>query len=176
VLFLELRKIMKQPNDLQELLLEKLRLIYDAENRQLKAIQRWLKAAQSERLMEVLERHLEETEQHIERLDRVFESLGESAKGTKCAAMEGLVQEVQDAITEFKGSSVLDAALIDALQKIEHYEIASYGTVSTWCDLLGQDEAGDYLKETLDEEKTQDEYLTEIAESEINVEPAEEKS
>ncbi len=164
-----------QENNLQELLIEELRDIYHAEGQLLKALPKMAKAAQSERLKEALERHLEETEQHVDRLERAFESLGEPVKGKKCQAMEGLIAEGKEVMEEHSGSPMLDAALICAAQKVEHYEIASYGTICTWADLLGLDEVSDLLKETLDEEKTADETLTEIAESEINVEAVQEE-
>jgi ferritin-like metal-binding protein YciE len=160
----------KQENNLQELLVEELHDIYHAEGQLLKALPKMAKSAQSERLKEAIERHLEETEQHVERLERAFELLGEPAKGKKCQAMEGLIEEGKEVMDEHSESPMLDAGLICAAQKIEHYEIASYGTLCTWADLLGLDEVSDLLKETLDEEKTTDETLTEIAESEINVE------
>jgi ferritin-like metal-binding protein YciE len=161
---------MKEENNLQELLVEELRDIYHAEGQLLKALPKMAKAAKSERLKEAFERHLEETEQHVARLERAFESLGEPVKGKKCQAMEGLIAEGKEVIEEHSESAMLDAALICAAQKVEHYEIASYGTVCTWADLLGLEEVSDLLKETLDEEKTTDETLTEIAESEINAE------
>src|SRR5215212_2081739 len=164
-----------QDNGLQELLIEELRDIYHAEGQLLKALPKMAKAATSERLKEAFERHLEETEQHVERLERAFESLGEPVKGKKCQAMEGLIAEGKEVMDEHSESSMLDAALICAAQKIEHYEIASYGTICTWADLLGLDEVSDLLKETLDEEKTTDETLTEIAESEINTQAVQEQ-
>lgn len=170
---------MKQQNEqesgLQELLIEEMRDIYHAEGQLLKALPKMAKAAKSERLKEAFERHLEETEQQIERLERAFESLGEPVKGKKCQAMEGLIAEGKEVMEEHSESAMLDAALICAAQKVEHYEIASYGTICTWADLLGLDEVSDLLKETLDEEKTTDETLTEIAESEINVEAVHEQ-
>lgn len=166
---------MKKENHLQELLIEELRDVYSAEQQLLKALPRMAKAAQSERLKEVFERHLEETEQQVERLERAFEVLGETPKAKKCKAMEGLIEEGKEMMEAHKESAMADAALIAAAQKIEHYEIATYGTICTWCDLMGLDEASDLLKETLDEEKTADETLTEVAESEINVEAVSEK-
>ena len=160
----------KEENDLNELLVEEMRDIYNAEQQLLKALPKMAKAAQSERVKEAFERHLEETEQQVERLEQAFEHLGEPAKGKKCQAMEGLIEEAKEIIDEHKESAMLDAALICAAQKVEHYEIATYGTLCTWADLLGLNEVSDLLKETLDEEKTTDETLTEIAESEINVE------
>jgi ferritin-like metal-binding protein YciE len=166
---------MKRENHLQELLIEELRDVYSAEQQLLKALPRMAKAAQSERLKEVFERHLEETEQQVERLERAFEVLGETPKAKKCKAMEGLIEEGKEMMEAHKESAMADAALIAVAQKIEHYEIATYGTICTWCDLMGLDEASDLLKETLDEEKTADETLTEVAESEINVEAVSEK-
>jgi ferritin-like metal-binding protein YciE len=166
---------MKEENNLQELLVEEMRDIYHAEGQLLKALPKMAKAARSERLKEAFERHLEETEQHVERLERAFESLGEPVKGKKCQAMEGLIAEGKEVMEEHAGSSMLDAGLICAAQKVEHYEIAGYGTLCTWADLLGLDEVSDLLKETLDEEKTADETLTEIAESEINAEAVTER-
>jgi ferritin-like metal-binding protein YciE len=168
-------KEQNQENGLQELLVEELRDIYNAEGQLLKALPRMAKNAQSERLKEAFERHLEETEQQVERLERAFELLGEPVKGKKCQAMEGLIAEAKELLEEHSESPMLDAALICAAQKVEHYEIASYGTLCTWADLLGLDELSDLLKETLDEEKTTDETLTEIAESEINVEAVSDK-
>ncbi len=161
---------MKNENNLQELLVEELRDIYHAEGQLLKALPKMAKAAQAERLKEAFERHLEETEQHVERLERAFEAMGEPVKAKKCKAMEGLIAEGKEIMEEHSESPMLDAALICAAQKVEHYEIASYGTVCTWADLLGLSEVSELLKETLDEEKTADESLTEIAESEINAE------
>ena len=166
---------MKKESNLHELLIEELRDIYHAEGQLLKALPKMVKAAQSERLKEAFERHLEETEQHVERIERAFEILGEPAKAKKCQAMEGLLEEGKEVMEEHAESPTLDAALICAAQKVEHYEIASYGTVCTWADLLGLNEVSDLLRETLDEEKTTDETLTEIAESEINVEAVAEK-
>src|SRR3954454_18591165 len=160
----------KKENNLHELLIEELRDIYHAEGQLLKALPKMAKAATSERLKEAFERHLEETEQHVERLERAFETLGEPVKGKKCQAMEGLIEEAKEVMEEHSESPMLDAGLICAAQKVEHYEIASYGTICTWADLLGLDELSGLLKETLDEEKTTDETLTELAESEINVE------
>ena len=157
-------------NDLNDLLIDQLRDLYNAEGQLTKALPKMAKAAQSERVKEAFERHLEETEHQVERLEQAFEHLREPAKGKKCQAMEGLIEEAKEIIDEHKESAMLDAALICAAQKVEHYEIATYGTLCTWADLLGLNEVSDLLKETLDEEKTADETLTEIAESEINVE------
>jgi len=154
---------------LRETFVEELKDLYDAEKQLLKALPKMAKAAQHEELKAAFETHLEETQNHIQRLEEVFEAFGETAKGKKCKAMQGLVEEGQDLIDEEEG----DAALICAAQKIEHYEIASYGSLRTWAEMLEEDEAVDLLQETLDEEKATDEKLTEIAESAANPEEAE---
>lgn len=127
-----------------------------------------LKAAQSEELKSALEAHLKETEGHVDRLEEVFQTLGEKLKRKTCAAMEGLVEEASELLQEQKGKSSLDAAIIAAGQKVEHYEIASYGTVRAWAAQMGHDEAVELLQATLDEESAADEKLTEIAESLAN--------
>ena len=154
---------------LRETFVEELQDIYDAEKQLLKALPKMAKAASHEELKEAFETHLEETENHVNRLEQVFESIDEKAKGKKCKAMQGLVEEGQERISEEEG----DAALICAAQKVEHYEIATYGSLCSWAKLLGETEAADILGETLEEEKAADEKLTGIAESVINVEEKE---
>jgi ferritin-like metal-binding protein YciE len=151
---------------LRETFLQELMDIYDAEKQLVKALPKVAKAAEHEELKTAIESHLEETEEHVERVERVFEIIGETAKGKKCQAMMGLLEEGQEIIKEKEG----DAALICAAQKIEHYEIASYGCLTTWARILGEDEAADVLEETLDEEKNADDKLTSLAESIINEE------
>ena len=153
-------------NKLRETFLKQLMDIYDAEKQLVKALPKVAKAADHEELKNAIETHLEETEGHVERLDQVFEIIGESAKGKKCQAMAGLLEEGQEGIKDEEG----DAGLISAAQKVEHYEIAAYGCLHTWARLLGEDDAADLLEETLDEEKAADEKLTELAENIINVE------
>ncbi|MHC1764770.1 MAG: ferritin-like domain-containing protein [Verrucomicrobiia bacterium] len=157
---------------LRDTLVEELKDIYDAEKQLLKALPKMAKAAQNEELKEAFETHQDETQTQIERLEKVFEVLGETAKGKKCKAMQGLIEEGQDLIKEDGG----DAALICAAQKIEHYEIASYGSLRAWADLLDEAEASDLFQETLDEEKSTDEKLTEIAETAANPEEEAEDS
>ena len=157
---------------LRETFLDELADIYDAEKQLVKALPKMAKAASHEELKEGFESHLEETENHVSRLEQVFESLGEKAKGKKCKAMQGLVEEAQEMISEDEG----DAALICAAQKVEHYEIATYGSLCSWARLLGENEAADILGETLEEEKATDEKLTEIAESSINLDEKEEEA
>lgn len=156
-------------SDLRKTFTEELKDLYDAEKQLLKALPKMAKAAQHEELRAAFESHREETETHVERLEQVFEIFGETAKAKKCKAMQGLIEEAQDLIEEEEG----DAALICAAQKVEHYEIASYGSLRAWAELLEESDAVDLLEETLDEETAADEKLTEIAESAANVEEAE---
>jgi ferritin-like metal-binding protein YciE len=154
---------------LKELYIDELKDLYDAENRLVKALPKLAKAATSEKLRSGFEEHLEQTRGHVERLEEIFEALGEKATGKKCAGMMGLVKEGEEMMEgDFEGE-VLDAALISAAQRVEHYEIAAYGCVSTWAELLGESEASALLEKTLEEEKETDQKLTELAE-EINVE------
>ena len=151
---------------LRETFLEELSDLYDAEKQLLKALPKMHKAAENEELKEAFESHLEETERHVERLEQVFALFNEPAKAKKCKAMQGLIAEGQELIDEDEG----DAALICAAQKVEHYEIASYGSLLAWARLLGEDPAAGLLEETLDEEKAADEKLSGIAETAVNVE------
>lgn len=160
-------------NDLRELLLDELSDLYSAEKQLTKALPKMHKAAQSEELKTAIESHLAETEGHVTRLDGVFRSLGEKNKRKTCAAMEGLVEEASELLQEQKGKSSLDAAIIAAAQKVEHYEIASYGTVRAWAEQLGHEEAVKLLNETLDEEGAANQKLTEIAQSLANEAAAE---
>jgi ferritin-like metal-binding protein YciE len=157
-------------DSLQKLYLEELRDIHNAENQLLKALPKMAKAANSEELKQALEDHLEETQGHVERLDEIFEGLGESAKGKTCQAMKGLIEEGSEILSEKGEESVLDAGIIAAAQKVEHYEMATYGTLRTWANLLGQDEAAELLQETLDEEGDADQRLNELAEEIVNPE------
>ena len=158
-------------NTLRETLIEELSGIYDAERQLTKALPKMAKAAENDELKAGFEKHLEETENHVERLDQVFEALGEKAKGKKCKAMKGLIEEGTERIQDEAG----DAALIAAAQKIEHYEIAGYGSLKSWAELLDEDEAVDLLEQTLQEEKATDDKLTELAESTINVQEGEQE-
>jgi ferritin-like metal-binding protein YciE len=155
-------------NDLHELFVDELSDLYSAEKQLTKALPKMLKAAQSEELKSAIESHLTETEGHVNRLEQVFQALGEKIKRKTCAAMEGLVEEASELLQEQKGKSSLDAAIIAAAQKVEHYEIASYGTVRAWAEQMGHNEAVELLKATLDEESAADEKLTEIADSLAN--------
>jgi ferritin-like metal-binding protein YciE len=159
---------------LHDLYVEELRDLYNAENQLLKALPKMAKAASDPTLRAAFEEHLEVTRGQVDRLDRIFKRLGERATGKKCAAMEGLIEEGKEMMEEDAPPAVLDAALISAAQKVEHYEIASYGCVRTYARLLGYDDAARLLQETLDEEGDADKKLTELAESVINVEAEEE--
>ncbi len=150
---------------LHELFLDELADVYNAEQQIAKALPKMAKAAKSPELREAFNTHLEETEEQISRLEEVAESLGEKLKGKKCKAMEGLLAEGKEIMEEQKDSAALDAGLILAAQKVEHYEIASYGALCAWAQSMGHDDAFDLLKQTLDEEKTTDEKLNQLAES-----------
>jgi len=149
--------------DLKELFLEELADIYDAEKQLVKALPKMTQAAHAQDLQSAFEDHLEQTEQHVKRVEQVFQMFDQKPKGKKCEAMAGLIEEAEDIMKEEATHPVMDAALIAAAQKVEHYEIATYGCLRTWAELLGKDEAIDLLEETLNEEKDVDESLTEIA-------------
>jgi ferritin-like metal-binding protein YciE len=152
---------------LQELFVEELRDMYDGEKRLTKALPRMAKAAESEELGAALTNHLRETERQVQRLEQVFRTMGEPVRGKKCDGIMGIVEEGKHAMDELEGS-VLDAALIAGAQKVEHYEIASYGTLAYFAELLGNERAKDLLGQTLDEEKAADEKLSMIAKSKVN--------
>src|SRR2546423_6395775 len=150
---------------LQRLYISELRDLYNAENQLLKALPKMAKGASSDELKEAFETHLEQTETHVERLEEIFKELDESAKGKTCKAMKGLVEEGSEILEEEGEESVLDAGIIVAAQKVEHYEIASYGSVRTFARLLGEKKAEELLQATLDEESEANELLTGLAES-----------
>ena len=152
---------------LQELFVEELRDMYDGEKRLTKALPRMAKAAESQELGAALTNHLRETERQVQRLEQVFRTIGEPVRGKKCDGIMGIVEEGKHAMEELEGS-VLDAALIAGAQKAEHYEIASYGTLAYFAELLDNDRAKNLLGETLDEEKAADQKLTAIAKSRVN--------
>ncbi len=157
-------------DNLRELLVDELKDIYNAEQQLTKALPRMSKKASHPQLKDAFDTHLRETEGHVDRLEQVFEALGEKAKGKTCAAMKGILEEGKEIMGEDMEDDVMDAALIAAAQKVEHYEIASYGTVRAWAQLLGEREAVKLLQQTLDEEGKTDKLLTKLAESTINVE------
>lgn len=151
---------------LKELYIDELKDLYSAENQLVKALPKMAKAASSEELRSGFEEHLEQTKGHVQRLETIFEQLNESPKGKKCKGMEGLIEEGSEAIGEFE-DSVLDAALIGAAQRVEHYEMAAYGTARAFAEELGETEQASLLNETLEEEKQTDEKLSTLA-KEIN--------
>ena len=153
---------------LQDLLVDQLKDLYSAENQLVKALPKMAKAASNPDLRAGFEEHLEQTRGHVERLEQVCDDLGVTPKGKKCAAMEGLVEEGKELMEEDATPGVLDAGLIAAAQKVEHYEIASYGSARTWAEQLGLDRAVRLLQQTLDEEKATDAKLTELAEEMVN--------
>lgn len=159
-------------NSLHDLYVDELKDLYNAESQILKALPKMVKAASSPDLAQAFQNHLEETEGQVARLDRIFKKLDVSPKGKKCKAMEGLLEEGKEVMEEDADPVVRDAALIAAAQRVEHYEMAGYGCVRTFAQLLGYDDASDLLQETLDEEGAADKKLTELAESVINVEAA----
>ncbi|HZQ69336.1 MAG TPA: ferritin-like domain-containing protein [Terriglobales bacterium] len=157
---------------LRDLYIDELKDLYNAENQLLKALPKMAKAASSEQLKEGFEEHLEQTRGQVQRLEVIFESLGENPKGKKCVGMEGLVKEGSEIMGEDFEGAVMDAALIGAAQRVEHYEIAAYGTASEFARILGESDHVSLLEETLREEKETDEKLTKLAE-EINSEAIE---
>lgn len=163
---------MAKIGNLKDLYIEELRDLYNAENQLVKALPKLIATTTSDELRSSLEDHLDQTKEQIERLDEVFQNLAASPKGKKCVAMEGLIQEALEIVDKDMDENVRDAAIIGACQKIEHYEIAGYGTVCTYAKLLDRDDDLDLLGQTLDEEKEADETLTDIAESAINPEAA----
>jgi ferritin-like metal-binding protein YciE len=156
-------------NSLQDLFVEELRDLYSAEMQLVKALPKMANAASAEELRSAFEEHLEQTKGHVERLEQIFTELGQKPKGKKCKAMEGLVDEGEELIHEKPEPSVLDAGLISAAQRVEHYEIAGYGSVRTYAKLLGNNTAAEILQTTLDEEGETDKKLTQLAERLINV-------
>ena len=160
-------------NSLQDLFVEDLKDLYSAETQLTKALPKMAKAATDPDLKQAFQTHLAETEVQIERLEKILEELDESPKGKKCKAMEGLIEEGKELMDEDAEPEVLDAGLIGAAQKVEHYEIAGYGTVRTYAQMLGNDEAARLLQQTLDEEGMTDKKLNKLAMQCINVEAAE---
>jgi ferritin-like metal-binding protein YciE len=157
-------------DSLRKLYVEELKDIYSAEKQILQALPRMAKKTKNQELRKAFEMHLEQTRMQVERLDRIFEMLGKSSRGKKCKGMEGLIEEGKEMMQEDMEPEVLDAALIASAQKVEHYEIAAYGTVRTYANLLGEKDHVRLLQETLNEEGETDKQLTRLAESQINVE------
>jgi ferritin-like metal-binding protein YciE len=158
-----------KPNSMQELYVEQLKDLYDAENQIIKALPDMIEAASSPELKEALNEHLEVTKTQATRLEEIFSKLGEKPKGDKCKGMQGVLQEGSDLVEDIDDPNVRDAAIIASAQRVEHYEMAGYGTARTYATLLGEDSASQLLQQTLDEEKEADDKLTELSED-INVE------
>ena len=155
---------------LHKLYTEELRDLYNAENQLIKALPKMAEAANSEELANAFEKHLEQTQTHLERLEEIFEELDENPKGKTCKAMKGLIEEGAEILEEEGEPSVIDAGIIVAAQKVEHYEMASYGSVRTFAKLLGEKKAEGLLQATLDEESEANELLNELAETTVNPE------
>jgi ferritin-like metal-binding protein YciE len=158
--------------DLNDLFLDTLKDIYYAEKQILKSLPKMAKATTSGQLRAAFEKHDDETEGQIERLEEIFELLGKPARGKKCDAIEGILDEGKEIMEEYKGTSALDAGLLAAAQAVEHYEISRYGTLKSWAAKLTMASAVRLLDQTLAEEKKTDETLSKIAEAAVNAEAA----
>lgn len=155
-------------DSLDKLFLEELKDVYNAEKQILRALPKMAKAAESPDLQQAFTKHLKETEGHVQRLERIFKELGQATRGKKCKGMEGLLEEGKEVLEEEGEPAVIDAALISSAQRVEHYEMAAYGCLRTYAELLGHSEAEQLLQQTLDEEEAADKKLTELGESGIN--------
>jgi len=155
---------------LEDLYEDLLKDLYSAEKQLVKALPKMAKAADSQDLQRAFQEHLSKTEQHVERIERIFSKMEGSPRGKKCVGMEGLIEEGNELLQEDVDPDVLDAGLIAAAQKVEHYEIAGYGTARAWAEKIGHEDAARLLQQTLDEESEANEKLTELAESYINME------
>ena len=157
---------------LNELFVDTLKDIYYAEKQIYKSLPKMAKAAMSDQLRAAFEKHHDETEHQIERLEQIFELLGKPARGKKCDAIEGILDEGKEVMDQYADTPALDAGLLAAAQAVEHYEISRYGTLKTWAEKLGHKEAVKLLNETLAEEKKTDDTLSKLALSEVNAEAA----
>ena len=156
---------MATKHTLEDAFVEELRDVLSAEKQLVAALPKMAKAATNPQLKEAFTTHLEETKVQVERLEKVFESIGKTARSKKCAAMEGILEEGKEILEMDADPEVLDAMMIGAAQKVEHYEIATYGTLCTWAEVIGQNEALGLLKETMAEEENADKLLTQISET-----------
>jgi ferritin-like metal-binding protein YciE len=157
---------------LQESLLDEIRDLYHAEKQLVKALPKMMKAAAHEDLREAFEAHLEETREQVTRLEEIFAAMGEKVRAKPCHGMMGIIEESSEKMQELESGAVLDAVLIAGAQRVEHYEIGSYGTCAAWARLLGLDEVVSLLEQTLEEEKATDKKLTALAEQEVNLNAA----
>jgi ferritin-like metal-binding protein YciE len=160
----------KEPKKLEELFHDTLKDIYFAEKKILATLPKMAKAAQNEDLQDAFQKHRSETEGHVQRLEKVFSIIGKRPQGKTCKAIVGITEEGAEVMEEYEGSPALDAGLLAAAQAVEHYEISRYGTLRTWAEELGMDDAVALLEATLKEEKATDQALTEIAEDVVNQE------
>jgi len=167
--------IQMQKNSLRELYIDELRDLYSAENQLIKALPKMAKASTNDQLREAFGEHLEQTKGHVSRLEQIFEQLDEKASGKKCVGIEGLIKEGAETMDEDYTEEIMDAAIIGAAQRVEHYEVAAYGTVRSLAELLGENDQVSLLEQTLEEEKQADKKLTQISE-EVNPRAAEEAS
>ena len=158
----------KEPKKLDELFHDTLKDIYFAEKRILATLPKMAKAAQSDELRSAFADHRDQTEGHVERLESIFAMIDKKPQGKTCPAIVGITEEGAEIISDYKGSPALDAGLLAAAQAVEHYEISRYGTLRTWAEELGLDEAASLLQETLDEEEETDQALTALAKSAVN--------
>jgi ferritin-like metal-binding protein YciE len=163
---------MAKVQTLEDLMVNELRDLLSAENQIIKALPKMAKKASSTELRQAFEEHLEQTRGHVERLEQIFQQLGMSARSKKCEAIEGIIAEGEDLMSEAAEPSVLDAGLIAGAQKVEHYEMAGYGSVRTWARMLGHNEIAELLQQTLNEEGETDHKLTQIAEQMVNLQAA----
>ena len=159
-------------NTLEDLYLEQIRDLYSAETQLLQALPEMAEAANSRELREAFEMHLQQTKEHRKRLDTILESMGQRPNGMVCEGMQGLIEEGNEIMNEDGDPDVIDAGIIAAAQKVEHYEMSGYGTARAFAERLGEMEAADLLQATLDEEKAADKKLTTIAESKVNLQAA----
>jgi ferritin-like metal-binding protein YciE len=158
----------KKEKNLHDLFLDTLKDIYYAENKILKALPKMAKAAQAADLKAAFTKHIRETEGQVKRLERVFQEIDETAKGKKCPAIDGIIEEGNEIAKDYKGSPAIDAGLLAAAQAVEHYEISRYGTLKTWAEELGLSDAVGLIDETLAQEKATDADLSKIAEASVN--------
>jgi ferritin-like metal-binding protein YciE len=166
--FLKRRESDMKLASLEDLFVSELQDLYSAESQIIKALPKVVKTATSSELQECLEKHLDETREQVKRLDQIFEKMGRSSKGKKCKGMEGLLEEGKELMNEDAEKKVLDAGLIAAAQRVEHYEIAAYGSARTFAETLGHDEVVTLLEQTLEEEKQADRKLSEVATTVVN--------
>ena len=163
---------MASATTLHDAFLDELRDLYNAEKQLTRALPKMAKSASAAPLADALESHLQETMEQIDRLERVFDSLGETARGKQCEGIAGIIEEGKEIMTEDFDEATMDASIIAAAQRAEHYEIAAYGTVIAWAEAMGHDEAARLLQETLAEEKAANEKLTSLATGGINAQAA----